>query len=118
MDDDLYQIAATLADWSSDHPEMMIYFFGSRVRGDNRPDSDVDVVIDLPKLPSNDFVTWWFWVNQEDFASLNEMLPGRLQITERDTGLARAVVAAASEPKHRDRNVSCVWLPPKPDQSR
>lgn len=40
-----------------------IYLFGSRARGDNRPDSDYDIVIDVN---SWDFSVWDFFDCQED----------------------------------------------------
>jgi predicted nucleotidyltransferase len=43
----LQELAARMADWAHTHSVFTIYLFGSRVRGDHRPDSDLDVIFDL-----------------------------------------------------------------------
>jgi predicted nucleotidyltransferase len=42
VNDEVKQLARTLADWAADK-SVTVFLFGSRVRGDHRPDSDVDV---------------------------------------------------------------------------
>jgi predicted nucleotidyltransferase len=45
---DLDYIATVLARWAAQHPEVhRIYIFGSRARGDHRPDSDLDIAVEL-----------------------------------------------------------------------
>lgn len=108
----LRQLASTLADWVDGHDSFVIYLFGSRVRGDYRPDSDVDVVVRWERPTGHD-VNWWLANNEEDFASINAKLPGRLRILEYTDPLSDRIIGAARHPTYRDRNVVCVWLPPK-----
>ncbi len=103
-------LAAALADWSAETTSK-IYLFGSRVRGDHRTDSDVDVVIRFGEATDGD-VEWWSAANAEGFASINARLPGPLRILENNDLLADRIVKG--EPIHRDRNVACIWMPPKP----
>ena len=109
---DFKSLAENLADWSAP-TNFTIYLFGSRVRGDHRPDSDVDVVIEFGHQVTDADVEWWSENNREAFASINAVLPGRLEITERNSKLAHDVIASATNPVYRDRNVICVWFPPK-----
>ena len=109
----LASLAATLADWS-EGTTFTIYLFGSRVRGDHRPDSDVDVVMPIPNPPTKYDGEWWVANNEDHFLSINERLLGQLRITEANSRLARAVVKAAENPAYKHRNVLCVFLSPKP----
>jgi predicted nucleotidyltransferase len=109
---DFKSLAENLADWAAP-TNFTIYLFGSRVRGDHRPDSDVDVVIEFGHQVTDADVEWWSENNREAFASINAVLPGRLEITERNSKLAHDVIASATNPVYRDRNVICVWFPPK-----
>lgn len=61
----------------------------------------------------NPSTTWW--TNQncvEDFASLRRVLPGPIKWLEQHAPLRPEV--EQGKVVHRDRNVVCVWLPPKP----
>ena len=109
--DELRSLAAIIADWA--HEDSTVHLFGSRVRGDHKPDSDVDVVIVFSR-PTDELVRWWTAVNEGSFASINASLPGPLAILELDDPFTQQVIAAATNAFHRDRNVNCVWLPPKP----
>lgn len=111
MSDSIGVLAEILADWSQPHTDVIIYLFGSRVRGDNRPDSDVDVLIDFEN-PSDSSTIWLTAMENEGYASLKAQLPGRLELLERKSQVAPKVRQAAMNPVHRDRNVICVWLPP------
>ena len=117
MNNDMVELAKILADWASLAPKFTIYLFGSRVRGDNRPDSDVDVVIRIPRgsIPQTD-CDWWVNNNNDHFKSINSLLPGLLKICESVDPIAQKVVIASNKPMYRDRNVVCVWLPPKTNQ--
>ena len=44
VNDEVKQLARTLADWAADK-SVTVFLFGSRVRDDHRPDSDVDVFV-------------------------------------------------------------------------
>lgn len=108
--DELRELARILADWAAPAPGMTLYLYGSRVRGDAKPTSDVDVCVDISKVTTADG-QWWLVNNQEDFATINAQLPGRLQILEFQDPLKDKIFAASVI--HVDRNVRCVLLPPK-----
>ena len=96
-----------LADWVSPAPSIMIYLFGSRVRGDHRPDSDVDVLIDIRRASTTEDATWWSSVNMDEFRTINALLPGPLQILEYHSNLMPEIINARIV--YRDRQVICVW---------
>ncbi len=107
--DELIALARILADWA-DGVSATIYLYGSRVRGDYRPDSDVDIHIAWAN-PDNHSTLWWCEENDDWFATINRRLPGPLQILEARDPLHYAVEAAPVV--HQDRNVRCVSLKPK-----
>lgn len=54
-------MAAAVANWASSEPLIRkAYLFGSRVRGAHKPDSDLDVAVEIFTLQgdSNPFTTW------------------------------------------------------------
>lgn len=106
---DFREIARILADWSHPHECITIYLFGSRVRGDHREDSDVDVLIDHT-LPDDAATAWLSRMEAEDYASLKAQLPG-LELLERLSHIAPMVREAGRNPVYVDRNVRCVELP-------
>jgi predicted nucleotidyltransferase len=109
--DELIRLARTLADWVEAAPNFTIYLFGSRVRGDHRPDSDVDVIVDFGK-PTMEEVLWWQGVNEDLFRSINALLPGPIGILVNNVEMTNDVKRA--EVVHRDRQVVCVRTKPKP----
>lgn len=109
--DELFALARILADWVAPAVSLTIYLYGSRVRGDHRPDSDVDVVIDIWNGSTPEDGAWWSSNNADDFVSINSRLPGRLEVLETDDPLRFAIMA--SPVVHRDRQVICVWKEPK-----
>lgn len=113
---ELRELASALADWAAGASGATIYLFGSRVRGDHRPDSDVDVYVHWTSV-NDELLFWWTENNEDKFAKVNAQLPGALQILERDDPLADKIREAGTRPKHQDRNVLCVSLPPKPSPS-
>ena len=80
VNDEVKQLARTLADWAADK-SVTVFLFGSRVRGDHRPDSDVDVFVQFGAMTEGTAV-WWTEQNSEDFAGLKARLPGPLRILE------------------------------------
>jgi predicted nucleotidyltransferase len=91
---------------------MIFYVNGSRVRGDHRQDSDVDIHYVLPASPSREFTVWWTEQNMDDFKPLRQVLPGRLEFLDPQDPLGKLI--EASRAIHRDRNVICVCCPAKP----
>jgi hypothetical protein len=111
ISEDLKTLARILADWSAPAPGVMLYVYGSRVRGDHRPDSDVDVCIEWGAVGDHD-VDWWIANNREQFSGINTKLPGRLQILEASDPLRFQIIAAPRA--YELRNIRCMLLPPKP----
>jgi predicted nucleotidyltransferase len=109
VNDDLKQLACTLADWAADK-SVTIFLFGSRVRGDHRPDSDVDIFVQRGNV-TRETAEWWTVQNSDDFASLKARLPGPLKVLDAHAPIVSSVLKA--EVVYRDRNVACVSLPPK-----
>jgi predicted nucleotidyltransferase len=111
---EVQDLAKIIADWSAPAPDFTFYLFGSRVRGDHRRDSDVDLHYVLPPNPTHESTTWW--TNQncvEDFNSLRKALPGPIRWLERHAPLRSQV--EQGKVVHRDRNVVCIWIRPKAD---
>jgi hypothetical protein len=105
-------LAKMIADWSSPAPDFTFYLFGSRVRGDYRPDSDVDLHYKLPLNPTHESTIWWTDQSGADWALLRAMLPGPLCWLEQHAPMVPGV--GQGKVVYCDRNVKCVWLPPKP----
>jgi predicted nucleotidyltransferase len=112
--DELAVLAEILAKWADGAPGVKeVYLFGSRVRGDHRPDSDVDVRLYLDdwKLCSAT-LDWWEIQNQTDFAELKACLPGPLAIHREKTDEAdKHIQQAKQNPVLRVRKIICVWTP-------
>jgi predicted nucleotidyltransferase len=106
------QLARTIAKWASTAPTVTIYVFGSRVRGDHRTDSDVDICIQFPETISDALLDWWEDSQATDFADLKARLPGPLKILEEDDPVWQMVAIAPA--LHPEGNVCSVWMPPKP----
>ncbi len=110
--EELKALAVTLADWSCPATSAIVYVFGSRVRGDHRLDSDVDISIGFSDYSHED-VHWWTKINDDNFESINVRLPGRLEILEESDPITHRVRSAPVV--YQYRNVRCVYLPPKED---
>jgi predicted nucleotidyltransferase len=91
---DLLALASILADWAADAPGAKLYLFGSRVRGDHRPDSDVDVSVQWLAISDAD-MDWWQTNNADLFAAIDVRLPGKLQILEENDPVTLMVRAAS-----------------------
>jgi predicted nucleotidyltransferase len=55
----LEELAERIADWASAAPSLTVFVYGSRVRGDHRPDSDVDVHFKWSNSVRRPEVEWW-----------------------------------------------------------
>lgn len=110
----LETLARILAEWATPATGTRLYLYGSRVRGDHRPTSDVDICIDWGSVADAD-VKWWAENNEEDFISINSRLPGHLEIIEINDPLCATIMRAPRV--HQDRNVYCVLMPPKPHRA-
>ena len=117
MNDEQRTLAEILADWIEPAPSIpAVYLFGSRVRGDHRPDSDVDIRLFLHEWNNVCGATlrWWQTQNESDFAELKSRLPGRLEIhRELEDDADNDIRNGRKDPVLVVRRVVCVWTPPK-----
>jgi predicted nucleotidyltransferase len=103
---ELADLARKLADWAAPATGTTIYLYGSRVRGDHKPDSDVDLCIEFPN-PTRDDIDWWSANNKEDFSTVASTLGARVEILERHSPIRPDILIAPVV--HQARNVRCVW---------
>ena len=68
--DELKAVAERLADWVEPAPGVTVYLFGSRVRGDHQPNSDVDVRLYPDELANCEAAMQW-WAAQNTSALRN-----------------------------------------------
>ena len=76
-DRELKSIAEIIDHWVQTVPGLReVYLFGSRVRGDHRPDSDIDLRIFVDELELDaQTMAWWTHQNQTECAELKSQLP-------------------------------------------
>ena len=96
MNDHLAAVAEIIARWLDDAPGVpAAYLFGSRVRGDHRPDSDIDLRIYINEWNlDGETMRWWMHQNETDFAELKAQLPGPLAIHRETWDAADAAIKA------------------------
>ena len=112
----LAEIADIIDRWVQPVPGVKeVYLFGSRVRGDHRPDSDIDLRI-FPKEFEHDSdrqtTMWWKHQNETDFAELKSQLSDLCLKIHRDSPekgdeYVEAVKAGRASPKLRVGKVAC-----------
>jgi len=112
VSNDLRELAAILADWAEPASGYQVFLFGSRVRNDHRPESDVDIHLWLEGPVDEDTVFWKMENEDQDYATVKDRLPGPLKILEPHDPLCEAI--RTGRVIHVDRRVRCVWMPPKP----
>lgn len=110
-------IAEAIASWAESAEVSRVYFFGSRVRGDHRPDSDIDLAIDLDDIGSTEAGgMWWMHVNATFFEDLKVRLnPIRLEVRRSDDrGVEWPFIRqAAKTPALIIGKCICLVAPPK-----
>ncbi|MEM8631822.1 MAG: nucleotidyltransferase domain-containing protein [Pseudomonadota bacterium] len=80
-----------IAEWAASHPEILeVYQYGSRARGDNREDSDIDlaIVVRPDEGQDNAYAVWVFWEERKN-PNLNLAHDVHLEWSEKDAGLER-----------------------------
>jgi polymorphic toxin system nucleotidyltransferase-like protein len=125
--DGLEALVEILASWIDPVPGIpALYLFGSRVRGDHRPDSDVDVRLYWEEWSFADPFTaqWSTRQNDADFAELRVRLPGPLDLGRDPMNfhptnflgnvVDPAIAEARRNPFLLHRKVVCLLTPPKP----
>ena len=83
-----------IVEWAVKHPEILrIFLYGSRARGDNRPDSDIDLAIQMhaPADPDDGTYSVWsnFIANYRDASQLELTSDVHLEWYEPGAGLER-----------------------------
>ena len=106
---ELDDLLTTLVEWAAHASSAEIFLFGSRVRGDHRPDSDVDISIKWISPFDDQTTDWWTAQNAEMFKSIDAKLPGPLHIPEPSETEFHANVQS-SEIVHKRQNIFCVWM--------
>ena len=112
--DELRRLAEVVAEWCEPATGLEhVYLFGSRVRGDHRPDSDIDLRIFMEEWQPDPAATeWWMHQNESDFEELKAKLPGPLAIHRDTPDLADAAIrAGAKRPVLKVGKVVCVLTP-------
>jgi predicted nucleotidyltransferase len=114
VSDELKTLAETVARWVDDVPGISrVYLFGSRVRGDHRSDSDVDLRLFVDDMGNdNETTIWWDRQNESEFAELKGHLPGPLGL-HRDPEDFDGDIKRGNPVLIR-RKVWCIATPPKP----
>lgn len=107
---ELHSLVNTLNEWAQRIPCIKtVFLYGSRVRGDQRPDSDVDIHIEFD---ANESIIEWIGENSTDFEDLKRHLPGPLAIhIEKDDPSLRVLFAASQSPALVLGKVKCVVTP-------
>jgi hypothetical protein len=106
---ELDDLLTTLSDWAAPAYSAKIFLFGSRVRGDHRSDSDVDISIKWISPIDDQTTDWWTAQNAEFFKSIDAKLPGPLHVPEPNETEFQAKVQS-SEIVHKRGNIFCVWM--------
>jgi predicted nucleotidyltransferase len=107
---ELNDLAEIVVRWVDAVPGVSaVYIFGSRVRGDHRPASDVDIRLHVDEMGSDKETNdWWMEQNDTQFALLKAQLPGQLSLHREprdgvDDAIAKARAPGADGSKGRLR---------------
>ena len=79
---DIEAIKRTIADWASKESLVKkVYIFGSRATSDHGEDSDIDVAVEIHRLPGEENITTaWMDVADEYREQLSKLLPYPLHL--------------------------------------
>lgn len=109
----LEELAAKIAEWADTCPAIKeVYLFGSRVREDHRPDSDVDIHVKFDYSRNLEDFKKWQEDNDNDFIDLKKNLPGPLSLHQ-DNDDAVLPDLENGIKKYVFRKVICVETPRK-----
>ena len=110
---ELDALLSTLVEWAAPATSANIFLFGSRVRGDQRSDSDVDISIKWVPPFDDQTTDWWTAQNADLFKSVDAKLPGPLHMPEPNETEFHTKIQS-SEIVHQRGNIFCVWTEGKP----
>jgi len=106
MPNELESWCSTLATWARDTREVSeVWIFGSRARGDHRPDSDLDVALIMTAGTEGERLGNWVCLAEEWEVELAALLPVEVDLDLGHPDLAEKVVAPAL--KNEGRRVFC-----------
>jgi len=76
------EIKNDIIDWAIKNPLILkVYIFGSRVRGDNRQDSDLDIALEISKLPGDNNIVATFTGEQSIWVmELQKKIPFKIDL--------------------------------------
>lgn len=117
---DLVQIVAALAQWADRYNVIeRIVLFGSRVRGDNRADSDLDVALWPATYGIDPLDTTWENLNQTEFVELRDLFPFCVHLTIIDSNSKQTttfLTAGTPQPAMARGEVECIATLTKSDE--
>jgi predicted nucleotidyltransferase len=108
----LSELMDVLAEWAAGAP-VTVYVYGSRVRGDHRPDSDVDLYVEYVKGYEAAGDKWYNAQTEQNYSGLREKLPGPISKVMPPFGSRHPFIFNPSEVV-RKGNVVALHTPPKP----
>jgi len=96
MDEQLKAWSSRLVRWAQGKPEISeLWLFGSRVRGDFREDSDLDVAVVMVGGDEGDRLGNWICLSDEWETELNALIPVKVDLDLGDEDISKVVVAPA-----------------------
>ncbi len=76
-------VQGRIARWAISEPLVLrVWIFGSRVRGDNRPDSDLDVAIELDAMDESGGLATWMLRTSHWAAELQALAPWKIHLEQ------------------------------------
>jgi predicted nucleotidyltransferase len=102
MNDIENNVADSIAVWAAENPEVRrVWVFGSRAKGTHRPDSDIDIAVELePVGDSEETLVRWIAHSTQWEAQLQSRIAAKIDLEWFDPdGSTRRVQAALSEGK-------------------
>jgi predicted nucleotidyltransferase len=108
-------LARIFDEWIAPAPGVnAVYLFGSRIRGDHRPDSDIDVQMYIERWHADEAtVSWWETENESNFAWLKLQLPCIPDLNRDPLVCDEEIARGDKNPVFVAGRVRCVWTPPK-----
>jgi predicted nucleotidyltransferase len=105
-------LAHVLNEWATPLPIESVYVFGSIVRGDDRPGSDLDVAVQFDPTAGQEAMHRWVRENETDFSSLKMHLGYPLSL-HADSNDAVWPIILSSQTVYTIGKVTCVLTPSK-----
>ncbi len=78
------KLLSKISKWAVNHPEVAtVFIFGSRAKGNNQKDSDIDIAVALDESCINeDAFTHWMYLSSNFKAELSAILPYELDLQQ------------------------------------